>query len=157
MVASIASPICLGALLACALHARRGFAIAARGLGRAASAPVLLVALAALVAWDGAPLVAIHGVMALLVGACCVRGDHGARVLLDAPPVRFLGMISYGLYMIHVSAITAAKWVLPAALSGALPVFLLGLALAIPTAYLSYRFVERPLLALRKRLHPLPR
>src|ERR1019366_3641918 len=50
MVASIASPICMGALLACALDDARGFTLLRGMLGSRASAPVALAVLAALVA-----------------------------------------------------------------------------------------------------------
>ena len=60
MIASIASPILLGALLACALHLPRGFAAAARVLGHRASAPVVLLAVVALLVVDGAPLLALQ-------------------------------------------------------------------------------------------------
>jgi peptidoglycan/LPS O-acetylase OafA/YrhL len=154
MIASIASPILLGALLACALHRPRGFAAAARILGHRASAPVLLLAVAALLAVDGAPLLALELALALLVGACCVRRDHGLAAITDAAPVRWVGTVSYGMYLIHVSAITAAKRLLPAAWSATPCVFALAFALTLAAAAASYRWFERPFLKLGARFRP---
>jgi peptidoglycan/LPS O-acetylase OafA/YrhL len=156
VAASIASPICLGALLGCALDAPRSFAALRPLLGLRASAPIALAILAALVAWAGAPLVAIALAMTLLVGACCVRPDHGLRVLLEAPPVRWVGTVSYALYLVHVTAITAVKRLAPAHADDAPLVFVGGLALALPLAYALHRGLDVPLQALRARLRGVP-
>ncbi|HWL85877.1 MAG TPA: acyltransferase, partial [Polyangiaceae bacterium] len=151
MLTGIATPICLGALLACALHVRTGFALFAVALGRRWSAPVLLVALAGLLATDGTPLFALHGVMALLVGAVCVRSDHGLAALLDVPAVRLVGVVSYGMYLFHVSAITGIKWLLPDVWREAPVIFAMATPLTFVCAWVSYRFFEMPFLALKNR------
>jgi peptidoglycan/LPS O-acetylase OafA/YrhL len=156
MVASIASPICMGALLACALDEPRGFERLRGLLGRRASAPVVLVVLAALVAEVRSPLVLVQLAMTLLVGACAVRGDHGLRALLEVRPVRFVGTISYALYLVHVAAITAVKRLAPGLTEHAPLVFAGGLALAVPLAYALHRAVDVPLQPLRARLRPAP-
>ncbi len=157
MVASIASPIGMGALLACALDDARGFAYLRPLLGGRASAPVALALLAALVALDGSPLVLIELAMTLLVGACVVRADHGLRGLLEARPVRFVGTLSYALYLVHVAAITAVKRLAPGLAESAPFVFACGgLALGIPLAYALHRLVDVPLQPLRARLRPAP-
>jgi len=153
MVASIASPICLGALLACILDDARGFAILRRWLGWRVSAPLVLVILAALVVSGRGPVLLPQLAMTLLVGACSVRSDHGLRPLLEARGVRFVGTLSYALYLVHVAAITALKRVVPALAENALFVFFAGgLALGIPLAYALYRIVDVPLQPLRARL-----
>jgi len=156
IVASIASPICIGALLACALDDERGFSHLRRLLGWRASAPAALVVLAALVVRESAPLVLVQLAMALLVGACSVRADHGLRGLLEARPVRFVGTISYALYLVHVAAITAVKRVVPSLAEDAPFVFACGLALALALAYALHRAVDVPLQPLRARLRPAP-
>jgi peptidoglycan/LPS O-acetylase OafA/YrhL len=154
MAVSIATPICMGALLAHALHHPRAFAAAFAFLGGRASSVILLALLALLVCADGAPLVAAQLAMTLLVGACCVRPDHALRALTDAAPVRWIGSVSYGVYMLHVAAITAAKRVLPAAWSGAGFVFALGFGVALLLAAASHRWFEARFLRLRDRLRP---
>jgi peptidoglycan/LPS O-acetylase OafA/YrhL len=156
MVASIASPICLGALVACALDAPRGFTTLRPLLGARASAPIALALLAVLVVQGRPPLV-IAASMTLLVAACVMRADHGLVALLEMRPLRFVGAISYELYLVHVGAITAVKLLTPAHAADAPRVFVFGLALALPLAYLLYRAVDVPLLPLRARLRSPPR
>ena len=148
---SIASPICMGALLAVVLHAPLGFAVVGRLLGARGSALVLFVALFACGGMDGVPLWLAQGVMTLLVGACAVRLDHGVAWLTDARPVRWVGTVSYGMYLFHVALITGARRVLPDALSTPGSVFALVLPVTVGAASLSYVWIERPLLRLRKR------
>ncbi|MGX9349669.1 acyltransferase family protein [Shimia sp. W99] len=73
------------------------------------------------------------------------------RALLANPPMRFVGLISYSLYLWHQPVISMLKasnfW--PATLSGVLLV----LALMIAVATLSWRFVEQPF----RTPGPLPR
>jgi peptidoglycan/LPS O-acetylase OafA/YrhL len=122
-----------------------------------ASAPIALVLLAALVALEGTPLVLVELAMTLLVGACAVRSDHGVQRLLEARPVRFVGTISYDLYLVHVAAITAVKQLAPGLAESAPFVFGCGgLALGIPLAYALHRLVDVPLQPLRARLRPAP-
>ena len=151
MVASIASPICLGALLAWTLDTTGGFALARPLVGTRASAPVALALLALLVVQGRPPLV-IAASMTLLVATCVAREDHGLVALLESRPLRFVGTISYELYLVHVGAITAVKRLAPVHAVDAPRVFVFGIALALPLAYLLYRAVDVPLLPLRARL-----
>jgi len=151
MLASIATPICLGALVAYALHVRKSFAVAETVLAQRWIAPVLLAALATLLAVDATPLFAIHLVMAMLVGAVCIRPDHGLTRLLNLPPLRLVGAVSYGMYLLHVSAITGAKWALPNAWCTAPVVFFTATCATFVAAWASYRFFETPFLALKNR------
>jgi peptidoglycan/LPS O-acetylase OafA/YrhL len=150
IVGSIAPPMCLGVLLAYALNESRSFGFVAKLLGHRASAPLLLLALAALVSIEGVPLLAIHLAMALLLGACCVRADHGLSLLTDAAPIRWVGTVSYGIYLMHVSAVTAARRLLPSAWSAAPVIFATAFAATLGVASLSYLWFERPYLRLRE-------
>jgi peptidoglycan/LPS O-acetylase OafA/YrhL len=152
IVASIASPICLGALIACALDSPRGFAMLRPLFGLRAAAPAALVALVALIVDGSAPLLVIAASMTLLVAACAVLRDHGLRAALEARPLRFVGAISYELYLVHVGAITAVKRVASTHAGDAPFVFICGLALAVPLAYALHLAVDAPLLPLRARL-----
>ena len=154
MIASLAPSILLGSLLASLLHRPRAFAAVDAILGHRASAPLALLSAAALLAVDGAPLLAVQAALAALVGACCLRPDHGLCSLTDAAPARWIGAVSYGMYLLHAPAIAVAKRVLPAAWGSAPFVFALGFALTVPAAAASYRWFERPFLALRDRLRP---
>jgi peptidoglycan/LPS O-acetylase OafA/YrhL len=154
---SIATPICLGALLSLALHTGRGFRLAALALGWRASAPAALGLLAAAVLWDGVPLFAVHVAMTLLVGAVTVRADHGLARFADIRPLGHIGTVSYGMYLWHVAVIGALKRVLVHPESHAGLLFALALPLTIGIATLSYQLFERRILRLKDRLHPAAR
>ncbi len=154
IITSISQPICLGALLAYALHLPTSRRWLGWIFGRTASAPVALIALAVLVGVDGSPLLAIHGAMVALVGSVCLRPDHGLRSVLDWAPLSFVGKVSYGTYLFHVSVITAAKAVLPDALVSAPVLFVVASVVTTAFAAASFRYFEGPLLALRERFRP---
>jgi peptidoglycan/LPS O-acetylase OafA/YrhL len=151
MLTSIATPICLGALLAIALSDRRTFAPLGRLLGARASAPMALATLAVLVAWPRAPLVLIHLAMAALVGACSIRPDHGLCRVTDPKPIRHVGTVSYGMYLFHVAVIGSVKAVLPADWRPAWLVFFVAFPATVAVASLSFSYFERPFLRLRDR------
>jgi peptidoglycan/LPS O-acetylase OafA/YrhL len=150
MLTSIATPICLGALLAIALSNERAFAPLCRLLGARSSAPVALAVLAMLIAWSGTPILLIHLAMAALVGACSIRQDHGLVRLTDPAPIRHVGAVSYGMYLFHVGVIGAVKWIMPG-WHPAWLIFLVAFPATVAAASVSYRFFERPFLRLRDR------
>ena len=47
--------------------------------------------------------------MVALVGACCYRPDHLLRPLLANSVVRYVGTISYGIYLLHMLALNFCK------------------------------------------------
>src|SRR5580704_8219417 len=59
MIASLAPGICMGALLACALDARRGFAAFAHAIGARIAAPIAFLVLVVVVANGRAPFLAV--------------------------------------------------------------------------------------------------
>jgi peptidoglycan/LPS O-acetylase OafA/YrhL len=69
---------------------------------------------------------------------------------LDKPVMRWLGAISYSLYLYHYLAWIVVGWLV----SDPLTRGILGAVLAVPTAALSYYGVERPFLRLRERIQP---
>jgi peptidoglycan/LPS O-acetylase OafA/YrhL len=148
---SIAPSICLGCLLGYCLHYRRGYRIAFRVLGPAWSAPAALAALAVTAAIPGTPIFGIQLVMVWLVGACCIRPHHLLSPWLGNPVVRYVGTISYGMYLLHMLALNVARRVVPAPQCGPVATFLAALALTIVAAALAYRFYELPFLKLKQR------
>jgi peptidoglycan/LPS O-acetylase OafA/YrhL len=152
VVASIASPICMGALLAQALHAPRGFALLRPVLGVRASAPLAFAALVASACLDGVPLWLAQALMALVVGACAVRPDHGLAPLLDLAPLRWVGSVSYGVYLFHVAVITFVRRALPSLAASPAWTFAVAFPLAVALGSLSFVLFERPVMALRARL-----
>jgi peptidoglycan/LPS O-acetylase OafA/YrhL len=86
--------------------------------------------------------------MVLLVGACCIRQDNGLKWVLSNPLARYIGTISYGLYLLHMIALNATKavrkphdWLF----------FAIALAASIALASASYWMYEVPFLRLKNR------
>jgi peptidoglycan/LPS O-acetylase OafA/YrhL len=81
----------------------------------------------------------------------CVHSDM-ARKALGISPLRYLGKISYGIYVYHLAAIFVATKLIQhfAVYSDALA-FVGGLAITILTAAISYQVLERPFLILKLR------
>ena len=76
------------------------------------------------------------------------------RAALSLPPLRYVGRISYGLYLYHVPVLFALG-VSPAQVEGTgttLTRFLLAAILTFGVTALSYAALERPLLSLKSRL-----
>ena len=158
IVASIAVPICMGALLAQVLHIPRGFGVLHRVLGSRVAAPAALVLLAASVMPASAAWAPLSWVMLpMFIGACVIREDNGLVKLLHWRPLAFMGVVSYGMYLFNTLAVKAVRpvlghigihhplWVLP---------FSLGLTVLM--AWLSFRYFESPFLALKSRFARLP-
>ena len=87
-------------------------------------------------------------------GACCIRGDNGLSWILSNPVARYIGTISYGLYLLHMLAMNGAKrlrtqhdWLF----------FAIALAASIAMASASYWMYEVPFLRLKDRFRkPVP-
>lgn len=150
VVRSIATPICLGALWSLVLHSPAGFAVARRLLGPRVVALALLAGVAAsyIIA---VPFGITESLIGALVAACCIREDTFAAPLLTAQPCRFVGMISYGMYLLHMFAINAVRHVIGWRF-GPL-VFLPAVTVTIAMSYASYRWFEMPILRYRDRVH----
>jgi peptidoglycan/LPS O-acetylase OafA/YrhL len=156
VLASIPAGICLGVLLAHLLHAERGYRVAAALLGPRWASPALLVAAAAALAFvpvsGPVGVLAVTAVLALLVGACVVREDHGLRGLLTWRPVGWLGVVSYGMYLLHMLAMNAAGRALDrVGLNTPVMLFILSVAVVAAAATVSYRWYESYFLRLRAR------
>jgi peptidoglycan/LPS O-acetylase OafA/YrhL len=158
MVRGIASPICMGSLLACGLHHARSFRVLHSVLGARLASPFTCAALVWLVVADGVPLIAVELVLALLVGTCCIRPDHGLSRFTDAAPIRWIGRVSYGMYMLHVAAVTSVRSILPATWNTDPVVFAFSFAATLALAAASSAWFEKRFAAARARLRsPVPR
>jgi peptidoglycan/LPS O-acetylase OafA/YrhL len=150
IVTSFSAPIALGSLLALLLHERRGFALLARLLGNAWSAPIALGSVLVFLTWPSAPLLAFQTSLAALVGACVVRERHGLSGLLELTPVRYVGSLSYGLYLLNSSALGLTRRLFPGHAHSAAWQFWLSLPLALGLAALSHHCLEARILRLRR-------
>jgi peptidoglycan/LPS O-acetylase OafA/YrhL len=151
MAASLASPICLGSLLAIALHYRASFRPLAFCLGRRWCAPAMALLLAYVVCADGFQNFTVHVVLALLVVSCTIRADHGLAWLLDRQPLLHVGRVSYGMYLLHVTAVGSLKHLVPPIAEWPVALFLAASLFTVGLATLSHRYFERRFLALSSR------
>lgn len=156
MVQATFAPIAFGVLGAALLHSPRGFGVARRLLGGRVAAPLAL-ALVVLVAnaptpeplsWPR-PLVQVA--MVVLVLACVVREDHGLAAPLRWRPLARLGVVSYGVYLLHVFALQGTRPLLEGGPRVEGDLFAVTLAASWGLAELSFRFWEGPFLARQAR------
>lgn len=88
-----------------------------------------------------------------------VLGGSRLRAIFEQPVTRFLGVISYSIYLWHLPLLLLAgvwlSWATPGV--RAVGLILAVLVLVLPVSYLSYQVVERPFLKRRTRLvAPVP-
>ena len=159
------TPLCLGVILAYLLHDR--FAALWPLLGSRAAVPLVAAGLAIAVAWPSEPTASmvgphrlvIHLLMTALVGAVVVREDHVFRAVARQPVLVRLGVVSYGIYLLHMFVRHA---VIELAASQGLQVptgvqFVLVAALTYAAAEVSFRWFESPILALKSAALPWQR
>jgi peptidoglycan/LPS O-acetylase OafA/YrhL len=150
ILASFAPPICMGCLLAIAVHSPRGFAWVYRVLGHAWVPPLALALTLLCVGVDGTPFWLTSAVMTALVVSCCLRTDHPLMPVLTFSWIRYVGTISYGVYLLHMIALNVLRRALPE--QGFAVYFPLTLALSVLLAGLSFRYFESRFLRLKERL-----
>jgi peptidoglycan/LPS O-acetylase OafA/YrhL len=157
MLQSTFTPICLGVLLAHVLHRERGFTrihaifsskwslwIVAVGLAAAASTPGDL---------SGLPRLVIALLMACFIAGCVLDEQHVISRALARPLIRWIGVISYGMYIYHFFARHGAAWLLEKAhIESPLALFFSCTLFTLVIAALSFRWIEAPLSNWRRRL-----
>ena len=157
MAAGIAVPICVGAILAQLLHSERWFLRFRLFIGHRWAAPTILCALVASLApsrdiWDWVrwPLAC------LLVAACVIREDNGLAWFLRWKPVAYMGVVSYGMYMLNTLVLDCLKPVF-SRLGPHHPLlqFPITVVCTVFVAGLSYRLLETPFLRLKERFSRL--
>ena len=146
--------ICWGVLTAHLLHSGRGFTFGWHLLGgRWGSAAMILLLLGLVFA--RVSLAWVFPTMALLVASCVIREDHWLAPLLRWPPIVHIGMISYGMYLMHglvFDGIRLMEKVLGwSYLQHSLVEFALSVAGVVTLASLSYRYYESFFLGMKKR------
>jgi peptidoglycan/LPS O-acetylase OafA/YrhL len=147
--ASLSLPILLGAAAALVLNTRRGFDAVCAVLGRVWSAPLAAVLLVAAIAADSPRQITQILMVAVVVG-CCVTEWTLLHPTLQWRPLAFVGVISYGVYLLHMLCYYVIAHTAFHEESGLL-VFAATLVLVIVVAYLSFRFFETPVLKLKRR------
>ena len=162
MVQATFDPIALGCLAAWLLHRPRAFARTSRLLGHRAAAPLAAMAVLAAASLPtseplAAPRPLVQALLTVLVLACVVREDHGLARLLRCAPLARVGVVSYGVYLLHVVTLQGMRPLVEAIGLAAGPALFVGNALvAWGAAELSYRWWETPFLRWKERLRGAP-
>jgi peptidoglycan/LPS O-acetylase OafA/YrhL len=150
IVLSIAYSICLGVLLAQALHSERGFRWLYSVLGQKWSAPLALSLMASSLYPAHPNWPATLAATVALVGACVVREDNGLAYILKLRPIAYIGILSYGMYLLNSLSIHVVQTFLgKMGLLNPLLVFPLAMGLAAGAAFVSYRYFESRFLSLK--------
>ena len=157
MAAGIAVPICLGAILAQMLHSERWFLRIRPLLGHRWAAPLFLLALVASLAPAGNTWEWVCWPAAcLLVGACVIREDNGIAWFLRWKFMAYVGVVSYGMYMLNTLVLDCLKPMFNRiGPHHPLLQFPIAVASTVLVAGLSYRFLETPFLKLKERFSQL--
>ncbi|HEX7626736.1 MAG TPA: acyltransferase [Gaiellaceae bacterium] len=153
--------ILAGCVLAFLLHDPRTFSVVAR-LGTRAGFTVgvtlLVLAQAATHLWNpttvGFRVASPYYYLPYSIAAALVVGSLAlsARPILTSRPLRFIGRVSYPLYLTHPLALgVVAAVIAPGGAAVEVVYLAIGLALSLALAYGLHRVVERPLIAVGKR------
>lgn len=148
ILTSIATPICVGALLALALNTRQGF----RFIGKILAwqyAGMVLLAVVLVLASAGVHRILIGAVMAFAVAAFCATEDQILTPMLESWPLVFIGGISYGMYLLHVLVMNAVERATHM-MDGPL-LFALTFAVTTAVAWVSSRYFETPIRNLARK------
>jgi peptidoglycan/LPS O-acetylase OafA/YrhL len=152
IVLSVAIPICLGVLLAQALDSERGFRWLYAVLGGKWAAPAGLAVLAVCLIPAHPPMFAAFVATAALVGTCVIREDNGLAPILKLRPIAWIGVLSYGMYLLNSLSLHAVEGALGLVrVTHPLIIFPCTLCVAMAVAFLSYRYFETPFLKLKER------
>lgn len=149
-------PILLGVMLAHVLDSSRGYGIALRLLGHWSSplfvVPLVTLAIGCPEGVDGVPRLSIHWSLLLLLASCVIREDHALTSLLSLPPIRRIGVVSYGIYLYHAIALYVTYRTLRYLdVSSELILFVAAAAASWAVAEVSYRTYESRFLSLKSR------
>ncbi len=157
IINSVATAICLGCLAAYALHHKKSFRFAWRIFGQRWSAPIFMALMVLVCTVPNEALLYVGRMfyiciaMTFAVIACSIRGDHALVPALSNRVIRYIGSISYGMYLFHPFGINLTDKFF--AFSKSWPalqfLFIVGITMAI--ASLSYWTYERFFLNLKAK------
>ncbi|MBU1638581.1 acyltransferase [bacterium] len=156
IILSTSEGLCLGVITAHLLHSERGFNSVRRYLGQAWMPLIAVIVLMTFIILLNVttPLNTLFIILLLTITmiSCAIREDHWLKGVLASPIARFVGKVSYGVYLMHMLTYNVIKKVLPAALLDNLVlVFVISLIVVIFVAWLSYRYYESFFLRIKAR------
>lgn len=142
--------ICWGCLAAFALHYRRSFALVWKVVAYRWT-PLALLAVVTIVASFWRVDIPISFLFAVLVAACVIREDHILAAAMRQRWVVHMGVISYGMYLLHGLVFDLLGRVAGTQTAHSVGGFFVVLAGTVLVATLSFRFFETPFLRLKSR------
>jgi peptidoglycan/LPS O-acetylase OafA/YrhL len=140
----------LGALAAYLLHRPGGYRAVAPLIGAVWSAPLAVALALAQVFVMATPEFVPRLAMMLIVMTCVVRPDNVFASVLDNRAVRYVGTVSYGIYLMHMLNVNVARRIVPGGSRAV--IFALAFPATIAVASLSFRYFETPVMNLRRFL-----
>jgi len=150
------TPILLGVAIAHALNNKIAFSVIAPITANKWMPLVYLLLLVLIITnapedIAGLPRLSIQFAMTMMLISCVIRQDHFLEPLLTLKLIKHIGSISYGMYLLHIVCISIVVYSLNKInLGNDFLVFLLGSALTILIASLSFRYYEKPFLKMKK-------
>jgi len=153
------TPILLGVGLAHLMHSEAPFRLLSRAIGSRFSPFIVATALFMLIEFSptnigGWPRLLIQFGMTMLVASCVIREDHAAKRALTWGPIRYIGIISYGMYLYHMWAIHLGREVLTRLHADDVLIYVLfpiASVLTIAISAISFRVIEAPILRFKRR------
>lgn len=132
--------------------------------GTIATIALLFVVVRAFAPNSAASTVIGQSILAMAIVGCCYYSNGTIVQILSRRGLQFLGRLSYSIYLIHVPALFIVWYFIPHThpwysaypLETGLLVGCFAMALALPTAWLVEQFIERPGIALGRRLTAQP-
>jgi len=157
------TPICLGVLLAHVLHSPKGFQQVTRWL-HPTWTPALLLILSFLACnfpggtdIPGWQRIIIQSLMTLLLASCVIQEKHWLNGILTFAPIQRIGVISYGMYLLHWIGIDIGERFLKfTGLSFSFDLFLLCFAITYVMSEITFRYYEKPFLDRKKTFSVFP-
>lgn len=161
MAASIAPAILYGVLLAHLLHDERSYNLLRPVLGQIWSAAFWMIAfIAAVATMDSYPFGTrvVELTAVLVVGASVYREDNTLALPHRWRPYAWIGTVSYGLYMLNMLGINAVRTAFrKVGLEHPVLLFVIGLAVGVAIASISYIYYESFFLRLKERWGQRPK
>ena len=151
------TPICLGVLLAHALHNSVSFNRLFLLLGsRYSSMVCLLILIVSIVSLSGDisgwPRLLVQLSMCLWLASLVIREGHILESVMTLMPIKRLGQISYGMYVYHMFALHIVRVILEKyGFPSDYYYFIFGLLLTVIVAELSFRFYESWFLVISRK------
>ena len=140
----------LGALAAYLLHRPGGYRAVFPLVASAWSAPLAVALALAQVVVPTTPEFVPRLAMMLLVMTCVVRPRNLLAPVLDNRAVRYVGTVSYGIYLMHMLNVNVARRIVPG--GSRCVIFALAFPATILVASLSFRYFETPVMNLKRFL-----